>query len=73
MTKNHELLGLMGVSSIQLDAMVDRALKAGAYGAKLVGAGKGGNVVALVDENRKERVMNELKPLSKDIRFAVVL
>jgi len=48
MKKNHGLLREIGVSHPMMDLMVDRAMRAGALGAKLTGAGRGGCVVALV-------------------------
>ena len=51
MNKNHHLLVQMGVSCDQLDHLVTSALRAGALGAKLSGAGKGGNIIALVQES----------------------
>ncbi len=50
MNKNHELLKGIGVSTDIIDALVDRAVIYGAYGAKLTGAGGGGCIIALVDE-----------------------
>ncbi|HWR66364.1 MAG TPA: mevalonate kinase [Bellilinea sp.] len=47
---NHQLLRSLGVSVPELDRLVDAALKAGAFGAKLTGGGGGGNMIALVDE-----------------------
>lgn len=47
MNRNHQLLKDMQVSSPELDQMVDIALRSGAYGAKLTGAGGGGSMVAL--------------------------
>lgn len=47
MTANHRLLQEMGVSSAELDRLVEAALEAGALGAKLSGAGWGGNLIAL--------------------------
>ncbi len=44
---DHGLLSALGVSSRSLDAMVWAAREAGAYGAKLTGAGGGGCIVAL--------------------------
>jgi len=49
MTMNHGLLRACGVSTAELDALVDDALAAGALGAKLTGAGGGGAVIALPD------------------------
>ncbi len=43
---NHRLLREVGVSCRELDDLVDSALKAGAWGAKLTGAGMGGGVLA---------------------------
>ncbi|WP_049920838.1 mevalonate kinase [Halopiger djelfimassiliensis] len=47
MNFNHGLLSALGVSSRSLDAMVWAARDAGAYGAKLIGAGGGGCIAAL--------------------------
>lgn len=51
MTENHALLVEMSVSSPALDRLVAAASAAGALGAKLSGAGRGGNMIALVTEN----------------------
>lgn len=48
MERNHALLQEMGVSTAELDGLVDAARRAGACGAKLSGAGGGGSVIALV-------------------------
>lgn len=47
MTRNHELLRALNVSTSELDTLCDLALKHGALGAKLTGAGGGGCMVAL--------------------------
>ena len=46
---NHGLLSALGVSARSLDTMVWAAREAGAFGAKLTGAGGGGCIVALDD------------------------
>ncbi len=51
MTQNHELLQMLGVSSAPLDCLVNASIAAGAYGAKLSGGGRGGNVIALVNDS----------------------
>ena len=60
MTRNHEILRLLGVSTNHLDYLVDAARSGGALGAKLSGAGMGGNIIALVDENRKHNLRRSL-------------
>jgi mevalonate kinase len=49
MDENQQLLGALGVSSPLLEGLVEAARRAGARGAKLSGAGRGGNVIALVE------------------------
>ncbi len=48
MDENQRLLQEMGVSSQELDTLVNAARTAGALGAKLSGGGGGGNMIALV-------------------------
>lgn len=48
--ENQCLLRGIGVSTAEVDALCDLATAAGAYGAKLSGAGGGGVVLALVDD-----------------------
>jgi len=47
------------VSTPELDALVEAACAAGAYGARLVGGGFGGSVLALVDRDRAEGFVAE--------------
>lgn len=47
MNENHHILQEIGVSSKELDLLVDMARKQGAFGAKLTGGGGGGCMVAL--------------------------
>jgi len=49
MNRNHDLLCEMGVSSPALERLTAAARAAGALGAKLSGAGRGGNMIALVE------------------------
>jgi mevalonate kinase len=48
MNRNHALLRELTVSCAELDALVHAALEAGAFGAKLSGGGRGGNMITLV-------------------------
>jgi mevalonate kinase len=61
MNQCHELLRAIGVSTPGLDRLVDAARQAGAFGAKLTGAGLGGNVVALADPQDLERIGSALR------------
>ncbi len=61
MDANHKLLQEIGVSAPALDRLVEAARRAGALGAKLSGAGRGGNIIALVDKSTAERVREALK------------
>ncbi len=56
MLENQSLLREVGVSSLEIEEAVKIALDAGAYGAKLTGAGGGGCVICLADEDRIEGI-----------------
>jgi mevalonate kinase len=55
------LLRLMGVSSPELEQLVTAARAAGALGSKLSGAGRGGNMIALVEPGDEARVAGALR------------
>jgi mevalonate kinase len=61
MDENHTLLCKMGVSSLELERLVEAARSAGALGAKLSGAGCGGNMIALVAPDGADRVARALQ------------
>lgn len=61
MNENHELLQAMGVSSPELDGLVKAAKLAGASGAKLSGGGRGGNMIALVENDQATTVEKEIR------------
>jgi mevalonate kinase len=50
MDRNQALLAQIGVSSDPLERLIEAAKRAGAAGAKLSGGGRGGNVIALIEE-----------------------
>ena len=60
MTSNHELLRQLDVSSLELDKLVNAALHAGALGAKLVGGGRGGNMIALARAEQADAIASAL-------------
>lgn len=63
--ENQRDLQRIGVSTEALDRACDAAMHAGAFGAKLIGAGGGGCMLALTDAAHFEGVEAALMPLSQ--------
>lgn len=61
MDGNQALLQAIGVSSVELEALVAAARGAGAQGAKLTGAGAGGNMIALASPETAPAVAQALE------------
>ncbi len=61
MNNNQELLQSLGVSNYKLDKLVEVCCKAGAYGAKISGAGGGDCIIAAVSGERIEDVTGSVK------------
>jgi mevalonate kinase len=61
MDQNQALLHDLDVSSAELERLIFAAKQAGASGAKLVGGGRGGNMIALVDDHNLAAVTAALK------------
>lgn len=60
MEKNQELLRKIGVSCDKLEQLIHAAHQAGALGAKLSGGGRGGNMIALTDDDFAPKIANAL-------------
>jgi mevalonate kinase len=60
MNINHALLCGVGVSDESLESLISAARKAGALGAKLTGAGGGGCMIALANDERLEQVLQAI-------------
>jgi mevalonate kinase len=73
MNINHRLLSAIGVSTPKLDMIVNTAIKKGAYGAKLTGAGGGGSIIALVDESKLEKVKSSLEKKIKKVYVSSIV
>jgi mevalonate kinase len=58
--KNQELLKQLNVSSPGIEHLVQAARDAGAYGAKLSGGGRGGNVIALASPSQIDSITTAL-------------
>jgi mevalonate kinase len=67
MDSNHTLLSDMGISCDRIDKMVKAARQSGAMGAKICGAGRGGIMVALVNEKSKIKVIEALSKMDAKI------
>lgn len=61
MNVNHALLDALGVSTPTLNRMVTAARSAGAFGAKLTGAGGGGSMIALCPKRSKSRIAGAIE------------
>jgi mevalonate kinase len=66
--ENHACLRELGLSTERLEAGVIAAHKAGAFGAKLTGAGAGGCLIAITDEEHEAPVRAALA----EVGFALV-
>lgn len=67
MNKNQMLLEKLGVSIPKLDTMIVASLQAGAYGAKLSGAGGGDCMIAISSIKNKKAVENAILALDGEI------
>jgi mevalonate kinase len=72
MNRAHDLLGELGVSTPQLDALCAAARAAGAHGGKLTGAGGGGAVIAIAPRDREAAVLAAWKQAGVDGFVATV-
>jgi mevalonate kinase len=61
MNENHALLQELGVSSPELDQLVEAAHLVGALGAKLSGGGRGGNMIALVKSDEAYEIAASMR------------
>jgi len=62
MNANHELLREIGVSCEEVEELVTLAREEGAFGAKLTGTGRGGNIIALTPgKTLRETMVNAFK------------
>ncbi len=61
MVINGAMLRLTGVSTPELDKIVETAMEKGVYGAKLTGAGGGGCAIALPRQDEAEKIAEGLK------------
>jgi mevalonate kinase len=68
MDLNQGLLSSFGVSCLELENLIYAARNAGAYGAKLSGAGGGDCMIAFVSEEKREEVENAINQFGTIIK-----
>jgi len=72
MTEHHEVLrDLLHITTPKIDAMIDAAMNAGAYGAKIVGSGGGGSICAIASEEIQEEVVDAIKKVSNQNAYVI--
>ena len=60
MIKNQKFLKELGVSTQKIDKLCRSAMKAGAWGAKISGAGGGDCIIVLVSKDKRHQVEQAL-------------
>jgi mevalonate kinase len=73
MNENHRLLQELGVSHPKLDRLVEAARDAGSLGAKLAGAGRGGNMIALAPGDKAQEIARALEAAGATRTIATVI
>ncbi len=62
MNKHHLLLrDNLKITVPRIDSMIENSLKAGAIGAKIIGSGGGGCIVAISEPGNEEKIISEIK------------
>ena len=64
MNASHGLLSALGASSMEVDMLVNAMRRAGALGAKLTGAGRGGAVIALARKDDATKIMKAVEDVA---------
>ncbi|MCX6014733.1 MAG: mevalonate kinase [Chloroflexales bacterium] len=72
-TQNHSLLQAIGVSTPMLDKLVESAINAGAFGAKLSGAGGGGVMFAVTNTHNSSSVAVAMKLAGAARTFTTII
>lgn len=72
MNQHHEVLrDLLKITVPRIDAMINAALRAGAYGAKIVGSGGGGSIVVIADPQIESAVIEAILNAGAQEAYAV--
>lgn len=74
MNQHHAVLrDLLKITVPRIDAMIDAALKAGAYGAKIVGSGGGGSIVVMAEPGKESQVVKAILAAGAVDAYAVTV
>jgi len=73
MNHNQQLLAALELSSPGLDQLIKTAREAGALAAKLTGGGRGGHMLALVEDSKLPLVYESLQQASSDRAFIAIV
>jgi len=65
--RHQELMRKLGVSSNELEKLIEASLKAGAYGASLSGAGGGDCMLAVVDDHSRRLVEKAIESVGGEV------
>lgn len=72
MNGHHAILrDLLKITVPRIDAMIDAALKAGAYGAKIVGSGGGGSIVVMAEPGKESQIVEAMLAVGAVAAYAV--
>ncbi|APA00785.1 MULTISPECIES: mevalonate kinase family protein [Flavobacterium] len=72
MNCHHAVLrDLLKITVPRIDAMINAALEAGAYGAKIVGSGGGGSIVAIAEPGKESKVVEAMLAAGAVAAYAV--
>lgn len=74
LNNHHDVLkNTLKITVPVIDAMIDAALKAGAYGAKIVGSGGGGCICALASLDKQQTVIQAIKDAGAKDAYRVAI
>jgi len=72
MNEHHSILkNILKITTPKIDNMIEAALEAGAYGAKIVGSGGGGSICAISSKQNKQRVIDNILAAGAKDAYAV--
>ncbi len=71
-TEHHLLLkNNLKITTEKIDSMIESSIESGAYGAKIIGSGGGGCIVALADKNNANKIITKMKNAGAKDAFEV--